>query len=89
MDPDDLRLDVPAHFDDSDADAQVHPIARLLFSGRTNAEAFGKAQQWVSEHNVLMQDVSWKHMSNEPEPIVLSIFFYFEDESGPERTAGT
>lgn len=88
MDPD-LCLDVPAHFDDSDADAQVHPIARLLFSARTNAEAFGKAQQWVSAHNVFLLDVSWDYASDEPEPITLSIYFRFDDESEPERAAGT
>ncbi|MEU7853399.1 hypothetical protein [Nonomuraea sp. NPDC049141] len=79
----DLRLDVPADFDDSDADAQVHPMARLLFPARTAAEAFGKAQEWVGAHNVFLVDVSWDHQTGEAEPFVLSIYFVFEDESEP------
>jgi len=51
-------IDVPPGFDDSDEDAQVHPTARRLFSARTTAEVFAKAQQWVSEHNVFLVDVS-------------------------------
>jgi hypothetical protein len=78
-----LCLDIPAGFDDSDADAQVHPIARLLFSGRTNAEVFGKAQRWVSAHNVFLVDVSWDCLQHEPEPILLSIYFVFADEPEP------
>ncbi|MFC4531801.1 hypothetical protein [Sphaerisporangium dianthi] len=76
----DLCLDVPADFDDSDADSQVHPIARLMFHGRTNADAFGQAQEWVSAHEVFLVDTSWHHEDNEEFPFVLSIFFRFENE---------
>ena len=78
MNPDpDLQLAVPADFDDSDADAQVHPIARLMFAGRTNAEAFATAQDWLSAHNVLVVDVSWKILHDEPKPMFLTIYFNF------------
>ncbi|MGW0704913.1 hypothetical protein ACWD4G_02870 [Streptomyces sp. NPDC002643] len=41
MEPDpDLCLTVPAGFDDSDADSQVHPMARKLFPAATAADAF-------------------------------------------------
>ena len=83
MDPD-LCLTVPEDFDDSDADAQVHPMGRLLFSARTNAEAFGKAQLWVSIHDVFLVDVSWDYAHNEALPITLSIYFVFHDEPKPE-----
>jgi hypothetical protein len=79
MDPD-LCLYVPADFDDSDADARVHPVARLMFRARTNAEACGQAQQWVSAYNVFLLDVSWDYASDEPEPITLSIYFQFDDD---------
>ncbi|CCH89167.1 conserved protein of unknown function [Modestobacter italicus] len=79
MNPD-LHLTVPAGFDDADADAQVHPIARLLFTARTNAEAFGKAQKWVSVHDVFLVDVSWDFVNDESEPFTLSIYFVFEEE---------
>jgi hypothetical protein len=61
----------------------------LLFSGRTNAEVFGKAQQWVSAHNVFLVDVSWDHLQDEPEPILLSIYFGFDDQPEPQRAAAT
>jgi hypothetical protein len=78
MDPD-LCIKLPAGFDDSEADAQVHPVARLFFSGRTNAEVFAKAQEWLSAHDVLLQDISWKHLKDEDEPLQLTIHFYFQD----------
>ncbi|PWV75491.1 hypothetical protein SAMN05421630_107334 [Prauserella marina] len=79
MDPN-LCLDVPPDFDDSDADAQVHPIARLLFMGRTNAEVFGKVQEWTSVYNVLIVDMSVNFLYDEPEPVQLTVYFAFEDE---------
>jgi hypothetical protein len=82
MDPD-YCIDVPAGFDDSDEEGQVHPVARRLFAARTAAEVFAKAQQWVGEHNVFLNDVSWNWAYDEPEPFTLSIYFSFErdDES--------
>ncbi len=77
MDPD-LQLYVPPDFDDAGADAQVHPMATLLFTARTNAEAFAQAQRWLTEHNVTLVDVSWKHLAHEPEPMLLTLYFAFE-----------
>ncbi len=54
-------ITVPPGFvdsDDSDDEAQVHPMARRLFPGRTPAEVFAKAQQWVGEHEVRLVDVA-------------------------------
>jgi hypothetical protein len=76
----DYYLQVPADFDDADADSQVHPMARLLFSGKTNAEVFDRARQWVGEHDVVLVDTSWKYMYGEDEPLLLTIYFTFEDE---------
>ena len=42
-------------------------MARRLFSGRTAAEVFAKAQHWVSEHEVFLVDVSWNWVHDEPE----------------------
>jgi hypothetical protein len=64
-----MSMAVPADFDDTDADAQVHPIGRLLFTAKTNAEVFDKARRWVSENNVFLV---------ESEPITLTIYFNFE-----------
>ncbi|HWC83827.1 MAG TPA: hypothetical protein VG756_28030 [Pseudonocardiaceae bacterium] len=80
----DYHLQVPAGFDDSEADSQVHPMARLLFSGTTNAEVFDRARQWVSEHNVFLVDTSWKYMYGEDEPLLLAIYFTFEEEPDDE-----
>lgn len=82
---DDYRLNVPPGFDDSDADSQVHPIARLMFDARTNAEAFGKAQRWVETHDVRVMDVSWDHWAGEDFTVSLTIYFTFE--YGPEAEA--
>ena len=60
MDPDDYSIIVPPGFDDSDDEAQVHPMARRLFPGRTPAEVFAKAAQWVGKHDLTVVDVSWK-----------------------------
>lgn len=73
-------LDVPASFDDAGAEAQVHPIARLMFSAQTNAEAFDKAQQWLRDHKVTVVDVSWHYWTGESEPLTSSIYFQFDDE---------
>ena len=53
-------------------------MARLMFSGNTAAEVFGKAQEWVGTHNVFLVDVSWGHLHDEPEPYYLTIYFTFE-----------
>lgn len=77
LDPD-LCLDVPEGFDDTDAESQVHPIARKLFPATTAAEAFRKASEWVGEHEIRLADVSWDFMYDEDEPYMLSIYFIFE-----------
>ncbi|WP_202971096.1 hypothetical protein [Saccharothrix sp. ALI-22-I] len=41
MDPD-MCVEVPPSFDDSDAESQVHPIARLIFTAPSAAEVFEK-----------------------------------------------
>ena len=71
-------IDVPPGFDDSDDDAQVHPMACRLFGARTAAEVFAKAGQWVSEHDVFLVDVSWNWRHDEPEPFLLAVYFTFE-----------
>jgi hypothetical protein len=73
-----LCLDVPEGFDDSDAETQVHPMARKLFPAATAAEAFRKAHEWVREENVFLVDVSWDYTYDEAEPYTLSIYFTFE-----------
>jgi hypothetical protein len=77
MDPD-YCITVPPGFDDSDDEAQVHPVARRMFPGRTPAEVFAKAQQWVGEHDVTIGDVSWNWAHDEPEPFTLAVYFTFE-----------
>ena len=79
FDPD-LCLDVPEGFDDSDAESQVHPVARKFFPATTAADAFRKAREWVGEHKVFLMDASWDHLHGEDEPYVLSIYFTFELE---------
>lgn len=77
LDPD-LCLDVPEGFDDTDAETQVHPMARKLFPATTAAGAFKKAHEWVGEHHVRLADVSWDFMYDEDEPYLLSVYFIFE-----------
>ena len=72
------HIDVPPGFDDSDDESQVHPMARRLFTGRTAAEVFAKAERWVGEHPVFLADVSWNWHHDEPEPFVLAVYFTFE-----------
>lgn len=83
-----LCLEVPEGFDDSDAESQVHPMARKLFPATTAAGAFGKAQEWVRDHNVRLVDVSWDFLYDEDEPHVLSVYFTFEPdpEEDPEES---
>ncbi|MEU3272968.1 hypothetical protein ABZ639_19170 [Saccharomonospora sp. NPDC006951] len=83
----DRCLDIPPDFDDSDADAQVHPIARLMFLGRTNAEVFGKVAQWTSVYNVLIVDMSVDFVFDEPEPVQVAIYFAFDDEDSARFTS--
>ncbi|MFD7894113.1 hypothetical protein ACFV0C_08585 [Streptomyces sp. NPDC059568] len=73
-----LCLDVPEGFDDTDAETQVHPMARKLFTGTTAAEVFRKAHEWVAEQKVFLVDVSWDFMHDEDEPCTLSVYFTFE-----------
>jgi hypothetical protein len=75
-----LCLDVPEGFDDTDAETQVHPMARKLFPATTAAEAFRKAHEWVGQHKVFLVDLSWDFMHDEDEPYTLSIYFMFELE---------
>ncbi|WP_245689344.1 hypothetical protein [Streptomyces chattanoogensis] len=77
-------LDVPAGFDDSDAETGVHPIARKLFLGTTAVEVFRKAHEWLREQSVCLVDVSWTLLDGEGEPYTLSIYFTFEPD--PEDT---
>ncbi|MET7621769.1 hypothetical protein [Streptomyces sp. NPDC005408] len=81
LDPN-LCLVVPEGFDDRDAESQVHPMARKLFSATTVAEAFRKAHVWVGEQKVFLVDVSWDFAHDEDEPYTLSIYFTFELEPG-------
>ncbi len=83
VDPE-LRVEVPADFDDSNSESQVHPIARTMFFGRTNAEVFRKAHSWVDEHNVHLIDAAWDEMFGEAEPYVLTVYFNFEFEDEDE-----
>ncbi len=82
----DYCLDVPSDFDDSAADSQVHPIARLMFFGQTNAEAFGKVHEWVGSHNVRVIDVSWNHWIGEEFSVSLTLYFSFELEPEQQTT---
>ena len=79
----DYCLDVPSGFDDSAADSQVHPMARLMFFARTNAKVFQKAQEWVEAHDVRVIDVSWDHYAGEDLAVSLTIYFSFELEPEP------
>ncbi|MFL1381703.1 hypothetical protein [Nocardiopsis protaetiae] len=77
VDPE-LCIEVPADFDDSGSESQVHPIARKMFFGRTNAEVFRKAQLWAAEQNVHLLDAAWDELFGEADPYVLTIYFTFE-----------
>jgi hypothetical protein len=59
------NVDVPSGFDDCDDDSQV-PMVRRQFFAYTATTLFVKAQQWVSEYNVFIVDVSWNWARNEP-----------------------
>ena len=84
VDPE-LCIEVPADFDDEDAESQVHPTARRMFFAATQAEAFGKAHEWVGAHNIHVLDAAWNQMLDEEHPYVLTIYFTFEfdDEDDP------
>ena len=74
-------MDVPADFDDADdPDGQVHAVARRMFSGATNAEVFARAQQWLTEHRVLLLDLSCDYLFDEPEPVSMTMYFRFKDD---------
>lgn len=65
----------------------VHPIAEM--AARTTAGMFVKAQQWVTEHNVFLVDVSWNWAHDEPEPFTLAVYFTFErDPEAEDEPAG-
>ncbi|WP_405724406.1 hypothetical protein OG885_00695 [Streptomyces sp. NBC_00028] len=76
-----LYLMVPHDFDDSDADSQVHPMARKLFFGSAVAEPFEEAAKWVAAHDVRVIDTSWEIApAGEEFSYVLSLYFSFEDD---------
>lgn len=79
-----LCIEVPAEFDDSESESQVHPMARKMFFGSTNAEVFRKAQLWAEEQNVHLLDAAWDEMLDEDHPYVLTIYFSFEFEDVDE-----
>ncbi|HJE58434.1 MAG TPA: hypothetical protein K8V84_07965 [Nocardiopsis listeri] len=85
IDPE-LCIEVPADFDDSAAESQVHPTARKMFFGKTNAEVFRKAQLWANEQSVHLLDAAWDELLGEDDPYVLTVYFSFEfeDENEPE-----
>lgn len=85
VDPD-LYLQVPSGFDDSDEDAQVHPIARLLFHAQTPAEAFDQARQWLEGRTVTVVDVSWHHLVGEERPYELNLYFVFDEDLEDDPT---
>ncbi|MBZ6230113.1 hypothetical protein [Streptomyces olivaceus] len=87
IDPD-LCLEVPEGFDDSDAETQVHPIARKMFMARSAAGAFGKVQEWVGENGVFLVDVSWAYLYDEDEPYTLTVYFRFELDDEDEEGEG-
>ncbi|GAB3451463.1 hypothetical protein GCM10027570_28190 [Streptomonospora sediminis] len=88
VDPE-LCIEVPADFDDSDSESQVHPIARRMFFGRTNAEVFRKAQAWADELNVHLLDAAWDELFGEDEPYALTVYFSFEFEDEDEPALKT
>jgi hypothetical protein len=59
-------------------------MARRLFSARTTAEVLAKAQQWLSEHDVFLDDVSWNWAHGEQEPFTLAVSFTFGRDPEPE-----
>ena len=60
-------------------------MARRLFSARTTAEVLAKAQQWVDEHDVFLNDVSWNWAHDEPEPFTLAVYFTSPSGATPSR----
>ncbi|MEE1939316.1 hypothetical protein V1L54_07800 [Streptomyces sp. TRM 70361] len=76
-----LCLDVPEGFDDSDAETQVHPVARKLFHATTAAGVLRKAAEWVEGREVFLVDTSWDFLHDEDEPYWLSVYFGFEQDS--------
>ncbi|MFF3637449.1 hypothetical protein [Streptomyces sp. NPDC002250] len=76
-----LHLMVPDDFDDSDADSQVHPMARKMFFGSAMAEPFAEAAAWVAAHDVRIIDTAWENApAGETFSCVLSVYFTFEDD---------
>lgn len=76
-----LYLMVPNDFDDSNADSQVHPVARKMFFGSVMAEPFKEASEWIAAHDVRVIDTAWEIAAAEEEfSYVLSVYFTFEDD---------
>ncbi len=72
---------VPVDFDDSDdPEGQVHAVARRVFLGATNADAFARAERWLSTYRVLLLDLSCGYLFDEPEPVSVTIYFRFKDD---------
>lgn len=82
MSPDD-HVHVPASFDDYDDEdqGQVHAVPRILFTGRTGAEVFAKAQRWLDtfDDDVTVIDVSWLYLDGEDQPMALSVYVRIDD----------
>lgn len=79
----DLHLMVPDRFDDSDADSQVHPVARKMFFGSRMADPFAEAAEWITAHDVRVLDTAWENApAGEEFSCVLSVYFVFEDDEG-------
>lgn len=88
----DRYLHVPARFDeydDGDDQGEVHSIARILFTGRTNAEVFGKARSWLSTYDVHVVDLAWNYLLGEPNPMMLSVYFGIDEEEPEEESTKT
>ncbi|MFR0355173.1 hypothetical protein [Streptomyces sediminimaris] len=77
----DLHLMVPDDFDDSDAESQVHPMARKMFFGSIMAEPFEAASTWIAAHDIRVIDTAWEIApAGEEFAYVLSLYFTFEDD---------
>ena len=75
-----LCVEVPDHFDDSDADSQVHAVAKRLFFSPTNAGAFAAAHEWISAHAIHVLDTSWNSFPGEESPFCLGVYFTFDPD---------
>ncbi|WP_258534330.1 hypothetical protein [Streptomyces sp. PT12] len=51
-----------------------------MFPAATAADAFGRAHEWIAEHDIVLVDVSWSFDHDEDEPHVLSAYSTFEPD---------